>query len=49
MRRSVRYDYAVSAGGDCNYAAVPSVALAVVITILSAIVYGVTNGEGRVT
>lgn len=37
------YNYSFTAGGDYNYAAALSVVLAVVIGILSAIIYGVTN------
>nr|WP_276312617.1 sugar ABC transporter permease [Bifidobacterium santillanense] len=41
------YNYTFSAGGDYNYAAALSVVLAIVIAILSAIVYGVTNRKGK--
>lgn len=41
------YNYTFSAGGDYNYAAALSVVLAVVIAILSAIVYGATNKKGK--
>ena len=41
------YNYTFTAGGDYNYAAALSVVLAIVIGIVSAIVYGVSNRKGK--
>nr|WP_274619203.1 sugar ABC transporter permease [Bifidobacterium amazonense] len=41
------YNYTFTAGGDYNYAAALSVVLAIVIGVISAIVYGVSNRKER--
>lgn len=41
------YNYTFTAGGDYNYAAALSVVLAIVIGIISAIVYGVSNRKDK--